>query len=59
MNKRGIRMNNYKIFLRDETGKLVETGQIVAESIQDVVDRVSDDYDVIGKIRDERKRFIV
>jgi len=48
-------MNNYKIFLRDETGKLIEIGQIEAESIQDVIDRVSDNYDVIGKIIDEKE----
>lgn len=47
-------MNNYKIFLRDESGKLVETGQIEADTIQDAIVQINGNYDAIGKVEDEK-----
>lgn len=48
-------MNNYKIFLCNESGELVETEQIEAETIQDAIVQINGEYDVIRKVDEERK----
>ena len=48
-------MNNYKIFLRNESGELVETEQIKAETIQDAIVQINGNYDAIGKVEDEKE----
>ena len=45
-------MNNYKIFLRDESGELVETGQIEADTIQNAIVQINGNYDAIEKVED-------
>lgn len=47
-------MNKYKIFLRNESGELVEIGQIKAETIQDAIIQINGEYDVIGKVEEEK-----
>ena len=46
-------MNNYKIFLRNEFGKLVETEQIKADTIQDAIVQINGNYDDIVKVENE------
>ena len=48
-------MNNYKIFVGNENGKLVETEQIKAITIQDVVVQINGNYDAIGKVEEENE----
>ena len=45
-------MNNYKIFVRNKSGKLVETEQIKAYTIQDVIVQINGNYDAIGKVEE-------
>ena len=47
-------MNTYKIFLRNESGKLIETEQIKADTIQDAIIQINGNYDAIGKVEDEK-----
>lgn len=47
-------MNNYKIFLRNESGKLVETEQIKADTIQDAIVQINRNYDDIIKVEDAK-----
>ena len=45
-------MNNYKIFLRNEFGELIETEQIRAYTIQDAIVQVKFKYDTIGRVKE-------
>lgn len=47
-------MNNYKIFLRDELGKLVETEEIEADTIQNAIVQINGNYDDIVKVEDKK-----
>ena len=47
-------MNNYKVFLRDESGELKETEQIEADTIQNAIVQINGNYDAIGKVEDEK-----
>ena len=47
-------MNNYKIFLRNESGELVETEQIEADTIQDAVVQINGNYNDIVRVEDEK-----
>ncbi|MCK4528233.1 hypothetical protein KAW18_12750 [candidate division WOR-3 bacterium] len=47
-------MNNYKIFLRDELGKLVETEEIEADTIQNAIVQINGNYDNIVKVEDKK-----
>lgn len=47
-------MNNYKIFLRNDSGELVETEQIKADTIQDAIVQINGDYDDIVRVEDEK-----
>lgn len=48
-------MNNYKIFLRNESGELIETEQIRAYTIQDAIVQIKFKYDDIVKVEDEKE----
>ena len=47
-------MNNYKIFLCNESGKLIEAEQIKANTMQDAIVQIDNNYDTIEKIWDEK-----
>ena len=47
-------MNNYKIFLRNESGKLVETEQIEADTIQDAIVQINGNYNDIVRVEEEK-----
>ena len=48
-------MNNYKIFLRNEFGELVETEQIEADTIQNAIVQINGNYDDIVKVEGENE----
>ena len=47
-------MNTYKVSLRNESGELVETEQVKADTIHDAIVQINGNYSVIEKVENKK-----